>query len=155
MRKTAIPAAAILALSLMLSACSGAATDTTSSESTAPESSTTETEAGTDTDTEMMHEEHTGTFEGAGEHSVAGTVTVSGTEIVLEGYSSDEGPDLNIYLTNGNDEDAVAGGMQIDAVAYDEASQTFTFDAMDVSGYDTVVIYCDKVKAIFGSALLS
>ncbi|WP_010205889.1 DM13 domain-containing protein [Salinibacterium sp. PAMC 21357] len=153
MRKTAITGAAILALSLMLSACSGAATDTTSSESTAPESSASETETGTDT--EMMHEEHTGTFEGAGEHSVAGTVTVSGTEIVLEGYSSDEGPDLNIYLTNGNDEDAVAGGMQIDAVAYDEASQTFTFDAMDVSGYDTVVIYCDKVKAIFGSALLS
>ena len=147
MRKTAMSAAAILALSLMLSACSGAATDTSSSESTAPESS--------ETETEMMHEEVTGTFEGAGEHSVEGTVTVSDIEIVLSGYSSDEGPDLNIYLTNGNDEDAVAAGMQIDSVVFDEASQTFTFDAMDISGYDTVVIYCDKVKAIFGSASLS
>ncbi|MBH0054732.1 MULTISPECIES: DM13 domain-containing protein [unclassified Salinibacterium] len=147
MRKTAISAAAILALSLMLSACSGAATDTSSSESAAPESS--------ETETEMMHEEVTGTFEGAGEHSVEGTVTVSDIEIVLSGYSSDEGPDLNIYLTNGNDEDAVAAGMQIDSVVFDEASQTFTFDAMDISGYDTVVIYCDKVKAIFGSASLS
>ncbi|MBH0131137.1 DM13 domain-containing protein [Salinibacterium sp. NK8237] len=149
MRKTATSAAAILALSLMLSACSGAATDTSSSESTAPESSETET------DTEMMHEELTGTFEGTSEHAVEGTVTVSDTEIVLSGYSSDEGPDLNIYLTNGNDEDAVAAGMQIDSVVFDEASQTFTFDAMDISGYDTVVIYCDKVKAIFGSAPLA
>ncbi|QYH36871.1 DM13 domain-containing protein [Salinibacterium sp. M195] len=147
MRKTAITGAAILALSLMLSACSGAATDTSSSEPAAPEASQSQSQ------TEEVT--RTGTFEGAGDKSVAGTVTVSDSEIVLSGYSSDEGPDLHVYLTNGNDEDAVAAGMLIDSVVFDEASQTFTFDAMDVSGYDTIVIYCDKVKAIFGSALLS
>lgn len=145
MRKTAISGAAILALSLMLSACSGAATDTSSSEPAAPEASQSQAEEVT----------RTGTFEGAGDKSVAGTVTVSDSEIVLSGYSSDEGPDLHVYLTNGSDEDAIAAGMQIDSVVFDEASQTFSFDAMDVSGYDTVVIYCDKVKAVFGSALLS
>lgn len=149
MRKPVISGAAILALSLMLSACSGAATDTTSSESTAPESSQSETVAPVDEVT------RTGEFAGQGDKSVAGTVTVSDSEIVISGYSSDEGPDLHIYLTNGDDEDAIAAGMQIDSVVFDEETQTFTFDAMDVSGYDTVVIYCDKVKAIFGSALLS
>jgi ABC-type glycerol-3-phosphate transport system substrate-binding protein len=145
MRKTALTGAAILALSLMLSACSAGGTDTTTSESAAPEASQSQAEEVT----------RTGDFEGAGDKSVAGTVTVSDSEIVLSGYSSDEGPDLHVYLTNGSDEDAVAAGMLIDSVVFDEASQTFTFDAMDVSGYDTVVIYCDKVKAIFGSALLS
>ncbi|MGV8859284.1 DM13 domain-containing protein [Rhodoglobus sp.] len=145
MRKTALTASAILALSLMLSACSGAATDTSSSEPAAPEASQSQTDEVT----------RTGTFEGAGDKSVAGTVTVSDSEIVLSGYSSDEGPDLHVYLTNGSDEDAVAAGMLIDSVVFDEASQTFTLDGVDVAGYDTVVIYCDKVKAIFGSASLS
>jgi len=149
MRKSVISGAAILALSLMLSACSGAATDTTSSEPAAPESSQSESAAPVDEVT------RTGDFAGQGEKSVAGTVTVSDSEIVLSDYSSDEGPDLHIYLTNGDDEAAISAGMLIDTVLFDEATQTFTLDGVDVAGYDTVVIYCDKVKAIFGSALLS
>jgi hypothetical protein len=145
MRKTALTGAAILALSLMLSACSAAGTDSTTTEPAAPEASQSETEAVT----------RTGDFEGSGDKSVAGSVTVSDSEIVLSGYSSDEGPDLHVYLTNGAEEADIAAGMQIETVAFDEASQTFTLDGVNVADYDTVVIYCDKVKAVFGSASLS
>jgi hypothetical protein len=86
---------------------------------------------------------------------VAGTVEVSDTEIVLSGYSSDEGPDLHVYLTNGTDEAAVAAGTEIDVVAFDVESQTFALDGVDVAGYDTVVIHCDKAKAVFGAAALA
>ncbi|MFI2489282.1 DM13 domain-containing protein [Promicromonospora kroppenstedtii] len=94
----------------------------------------------------------TGTFEGLNDKSVAGMVEVSDTELVLSGYSSDEGPDLHVYLTDGTDEAAVAAGTEIDVVAFDEASQTFALDGVDVAGYDTVVIHCDKAKAVFGAA---
>ncbi len=145
MRKTALTGAAILALSLMLSACSAGGTDTTTTEPAAPEASQSATEAVT----------RAGDFEGSGDKSVAGSVAVSDSEIVLSGYSSDEGPDLHVYLTNGTEEADVASGMQIETVAFDEASQTFTLDGVNVADYDTVVIYCDKVKAVFGSASLS
>jgi len=145
MRKTALTGAAILALSLMLSACSAAGTDSTTTEPAAPEASQSETEAVT----------RAGDVEGSGDKSVAGSVTVSDSEIVLSGYSSDEGPDLHVYLTNGAEEADIAAGMQIETVVFDEASQTFTLDGVNVADYDTVVIYCDKVKAVFGSASLS
>jgi hypothetical protein len=145
MRKTALTGAAILALSLMLSACSAGGTGSTTTEPAAPEASQSETEAVT----------RGGDFEGSGDKSVAGSVTVSDSEIVLSGYSSDEGPDLHVYLTNGTEEADIAAGMQIETVAFDEASQTFTLDGVNVADYDTVVIYCDKVKAVFGSASLS
>ncbi|TPX01184.1 DM13 domain-containing protein, partial [Schumannella luteola] len=70
-------------------------------------------------------------------------------------FSSSEGPDLHIYLTNGDDEAAVEAGMEISTVSFSEASQTFSLSGVDVSGYDTVVIHCDKAKAVFGAASLS
>jgi electron transfer DM13 len=75
--------------------------------------------------------------------------------VVLAGFSSDAGPDLHIYLTNGATESGVASGKQLGAISYDKASQTFSLGGVDPSRYTTVVIHCDKAKAVFGDASLS
>jgi hypothetical protein len=97
----------------------------------------------------------TGTFKCANGKTVAGTVNVSGGNLVLSGFSSDAGPDLHVYLANGSSENDVAAGKQLGAVSYDQASQTFALSGADPSKYSTVVIHCDKAKATFGDAALS
>ncbi|MBS1908044.1 MAG: DM13 domain-containing protein [Actinobacteria bacterium] len=156
MRKTAfVPASigvAVLALGLSLAGCSSTpggsapSSDTMSTSSSEPNSSPMSS-------TDAMHK--TGTFMGLNGKKVRGSVTVSGSELMLSGFSSDEGPDLHVYLTNGTDEAAVSAGTQIDAVAFDKASQTFMLSGVDFSKYTDVVIHCDKAKAVFGAASLS
>lgn len=151
MRSTAIKGAALLTIALALAACSGSKAPTagpTMSQSmsapamTAPAMSPS---AGT----------RTGAFGGLNDKHVAGTATVTNTQIVLSGFSSDAGPDLHIYLTNGTDEKAVAAGKGFGSAAFDKASQTFSTNGVDTSSYTTVVIHCDKAKAVFGAATLT
>ena len=142
---------AVLALGLTLAGCSSTpaasspSADTMSSSSSSPMPSS----------SAMDHMTMTGTFMGLNGKAVKGTVTVSASELTLTGFSSDEGPDLHIYLTNGTDEAAVAAGKQIDAVAFDKDSQSFMLNGVDPSMYKDVVIHCDKAKAVFGAAALS
>lgn len=96
-----------------------------------------------------------GTFQGANGKAVAGTATIEDDTLTLTEFSSDEGPDLHLYLTSGDDEGAIAEGMELGTVAWDEAEQTFPLEGADVSGFDHVVVHCDKAKAVFGSAPLS
>jgi hypothetical protein len=152
MRKTALAGAAVLTATLLLTGCG--ADDGGSGDAMSDQTASSQ-EQSEDMGEDMDMAARTGTFEGLNDKSVAGTVEVSGTELVLSGYSSDEGPDLHVYLTNGTDEAAVAAGTEIDVVAFDEASQTFALDGVDVAGYDTVVIHCDKAKAVFGAASLA
>ncbi|WP_347123754.1 DM13 domain-containing protein [Microbacterium sp. SY138] len=151
MRKIALAATAALTLALALSACSSpAATEDAKPSSSASQSA----DSGIST-TKMDMAEKTGTFAGLNDKKVSGTVTVTDDEIALSGFSSDEGPDLHVYLTNGTDEAAVSAGMLVDAVSFDTATQTFTLDGVDTSEYSYVVIHCDKAKAVFGAAELS
>lgn len=148
MRKTAFVGAALVALALTLTACSATgANDAGSSPAATSQSSSSDSGSGTAAT-------RTGTFSGLNDKKVAGTVTIDGSDIVLSGFSSDEGPDLHIYLTNGTDEAAVTAGTQVDAVAYDKASQTFTLKGVDAASFTDVVIHCDKAKAVFGAATL-
>ncbi|WP_227487948.1 DM13 domain-containing protein [Brachybacterium subflavum] len=96
-----------------------------------------------------------GSFAGANGKSVAGTVSIEDGKLMLSGFSSDEGPDLHLYLAKGDDEAAVGSGMELGDVAYDSAEQTFSVEGVDLSQYDHVVVHCDKAKAVFGSAALS
>ncbi|MFE7505933.1 DM13 domain-containing protein [Promicromonospora sp. NPDC057488] len=156
MRKTALASAAVLTATLLLTGCG--ADDDGSGDAMSEQSMSSQEQSEDMTEDmgdDMAAEARTGTFEGLNDKAVAGTVEVSATEVVLSGYSSDEGPDLHVYLTNGTDEAAVAAGTEIDVVAFDEASQTFALDGVDVAGYDTVVIHCDKAKAVFGAAALA
>ena len=102
----------------------------------------------------MQSASRTGTFHGLNSKTVAGTARVTGGTVALEGFSSDAGPDLHIYLANGTDENAVAAGKELGPVAFDQASQSFSVSGIDTSQYHHVVINCDKAKAVFGSAAL-
>ncbi|HVR00182.1 MAG TPA: DM13 domain-containing protein [Mycobacterium sp.] len=97
----------------------------------------------------------TGSFSGLNGKHVSGTVKVVGGQIVLSDFSSDPGPDLHIYLAAGSDENAVTAGSALGTVAFDKASQAFPVNGVDASKYNTVVIHCDKAKAVFGAAPLA
>ena len=147
MRSTALKGAALLTMALALAAC-GSSKEASSGPAM---SQTTSAPAMS----QSAASTRTGTFAGANGKHVAGTATVTGAQIVLSGFSSDAGPDLHIYLTNGADENAVAAGKEVGNVAFDKASQTFSTNGVDASSYTTVVIHCDKAKAIFGAATLT
>lgn len=98
----------------------------------------------------------TGTFAGENGKNAAGTVTITGDTVVLSGFSSDQGPDLHLYLANGTGESDIAAGTEIGPVSYNTASQTFTLaSGVDASQYSELVVHCDKAKAVFGAAGLS
>ena len=133
--------AAVLAVASGLTACGGAA-----EKPPAPAMSKS---------APAMSAARTGTFTGLNGRQVAGTATLRAGQLVLSGFSADEGADLHIYLTAGTDGDAVSAGESLGAVAYDKASQTFSVPAVDTSGYGTVVVYSDTAKLVFGAAKLT
>lgn len=160
MRAKALATTGLVALALTLSAC-GAGTDAGSGDDmTAPAAE--ESMQSDDMQSDDMQSDDTsadpmaqhGSFAGLNDKSVEGTVTVEGDTVTLSGFSSDEGPDLHLYLANGSDEAAVAAGTELGTVASDEAEQTFTLDGVDAAGFTDVVVHCDKAKAVFGAATL-
>lgn len=158
MRKMTLTGAVLIALTISLAGCSqpGASdeqmSDSSMSQSPMSESPMSESP---DESSEMAAVSLSGDFEGLNDKTVAGTVSIEDDQLKLSGFSSDEGPDLHLYLTNGTDEAAVEAGVRIDAVAWDQESQTFTLDGVDAAQYTDVVIHCDKAKAVFGAAALS
>ncbi|WP_394941101.1 DM13 domain-containing protein [Psychromicrobium sp. YIM B11713] len=149
MRKIAITGAAVFAAALTLSACGGGTSNQASSQG--PTTTTSQSSSSA----QPQAADRMGMFNGLNGKKVSGTVKVTGSEITLTGFSSDEGPDLHVYLTNGSDEAAVTAGKEISSVAFDKASQNFTVSGIDAGSYTTVVIHCDKAKAVFGAASLS
>ena len=144
MRYTTLAGAALLAIAVTLTACS----TSTHSAQPGPQSSQSATAQG-------ASNTRTGTFSGLNAKRVAGTVRVAGGQVTLSDFSSDAGPDLHIYLTNGTDENGVTAGKTLGTVAFDKPWQTFSLAGVDASKYSTVVINCDKAKAVFGAAPLA
>jgi hypothetical protein len=98
----------------------------------------------------------TGTFSGLNGKNAAGSVTITGNTIKLTGFSSDQGPDLHLYLANGTSEAATTAGVEIAPVAWNKSSQTFTIPAgTNAAKYKDLVEHCDKALAVFGAAALS
>lgn len=154
MRKLAIVSLTVLAATALagsLSACSTGTTDAMSSATTKPGTTTSRSSEPSTT----AKTERSGSFAGLNGKKVAGTATLTDTALMLTGFSSDEGPDLHVYLTNGTDEAAVEAGMRIDAISFDSAEQQFPLSGIDLSTYSDVVIHCDKAKAVFGAAKLA
>lgn len=147
MRAKILSVAAVFAAAGALTACGSSSTTATSSSPAAAAPSATSAMA--------TLAARSGAFEGLNDKHVAGTATVSGTEVSLMNFSSDEGPDLHIYLTTGTDESAVTAGKELAPVAFDKTTQEFALNGIDAAKYDTVVIHCDKAKAVFGAAKLA
>ncbi|NMD54371.1 MULTISPECIES: DM13 domain-containing protein [Tsukamurella] len=96
-----------------------------------------------------------GMFAGLNGKNVAGTATITGDAVELTGFSSDEGPDLHLYLAKGTTEADVKGGVRLGAIAYDKAAQRFTIPAgVSSAEYTHLVVHCDKALAVFGAAQL-
>lgn len=146
MRLTALTGAALLSATLALGACSSQTP--TAQTATSPAPTAMHAMA-------MQPASRTGMFDGLNDKHVAGTVRLTGPQLQLSGFSSDSGPDLHFYLTNGSDENAVSAGKELGTVAFDQATQRFSLSGIDASHYHTVVINCDKAKVVFGSARLT
>lgn len=147
---------AVAAAGLALSGCSSSSTDSSSAPASMSSSMATSMATSMQTSSVAMMHSATGTFGGLNDKKVAGTATVADGKVELSGFSSDEGPDLHIYLTNGTDEQAVSAGKELGKIVFNQASQTFTIPTgVDASTYKDVVIHCDKAKAVFGAAPLS
>lgn len=150
-----VPAALLVATPILgLTAC-GSDDDPSSTPMTTTTEASTDMTTDMGADGSMSGETASGTFAGANDKRVSGTVTIEGDHLTLSGFSSDEGPDLHLYLANGSDEAAVADGTVLGTVAWDEADQTFSLDGVDASEFTTVVVHCDKAKAVFGAAELA
>lgn len=154
MRLKVLIGSAAIALALTLTACSGQ-TDAASAPSAPSTSAASPSTSAASPSASSSSASASGTFDGLNGKKVAGTVTIDAGTVTLSGFSSDEGPDLHIYLTDGTDEAAVSAGTELGAVSFDTASQTFSLGSADVSAFTDVVIHCDKAKAVFGAAPLT
>lgn len=142
-----IAAAAAAAFALTLTACG--ANEMKSAGPSSPASSAMTSAMSTASSAARM-----GAFTGLNGKHVGGTATVTGSNLEFTNFSSDEGPDLHVYLTKGSTESDVAAGTQIASIKFDQATQSFPLSGIDTMGYTTVVIHCDKAKAVFGAASL-
>lgn len=146
---TVVGAGVIVAAALALTACSSSSHHSDASGSTTPMTSsmmTSMSAPGTMTQ---------GDFMGLNGKKVGGHAAIAGNRITLTGYSSDEGPDLHLYLANGTTENDVRSGVEISKVSYNTASQTFTLPVgVNASSYQDLVVHCDKALAVFGAAKL-
>lgn len=90
-----------------------------------------------------------GEFKGLNEHSVEGQIKIENDQLTFSNFSTDEGPDLHVYLAKGND---VTTGKQISKIDLKEASQTFDLSSINADDYDTILIYCNQANVAFGAA---
>ncbi|MDQ3402133.1 MAG: DM13 domain-containing protein [Actinomycetota bacterium] len=99
------------------------------------------------------------------EHATSGTARVldqGGARLLrLEGFSTSDGPDLHVWLT-----DASAGGswgkyddgrhVTLGKLKATDGNQNYTIPAdADLDGLRSVVIWCDRFNVAFGSAPLA
>ncbi|MUL48013.1 DM13 domain-containing protein [Mycobacterium sp. CBMA293] len=149
MRIKPIAAGAAALFALTLTACgTNEMAKSAGSSSTAPMTTAMQTTAVQQAAARM------GEFAGLGGKHVSGSAAVNGSTLEFTNFSSDEGPDLHAYLANGSSESDVAARKQISTIKFDQASQSFSLSGVDVGNYSTVVINCDKAKAVFGAASL-
>lgn len=151
MRTKIIIATSALGLALAVGGCSSqSAADNSPGATTSSAASQQSSTASDPTASGSSAGSETGTFHGLNGKSVQGTVTVADGTVTLSGFSSDEGPDLHLYLAKGTDENAVAAGTELGPVDFKKASQSFKISG-DVDFTD-VLVHCDKAKAVFGAA---
>ncbi len=96
-----------------------------------------------------------GMFEGLAGHNAQGTAKIiqvnDMTFLRFENFQVTNGPDLRVYITpDGN----VKNGVHLDKLKGSKGDQNYLLENIDISVYDTVVIYCQPFGAYFGQAEL-
>lgn len=89
-----------------------------------------------------------GNFSSEKNHSVKGDIKIEGGKLMLSNFSTDEGPDLYVYLAKGKNID---DAKQIAKIDLTSENQSFELNNVDAENYDTVLIYCNKAHELFGS----
>ena len=100
------------------------------------------------------------------EHTTSGTASLvklpdGGLVLRLENLASSDGPDVKVWLSNqeaGGDWFKYRSGKWLDlgAVKATHGNQNYAIPAgADISGLDTVVLWCDRFSVAFGSAGLN
>lgn len=99
-----------------------------------------------------------GTFEGR-EHDTSGTAHVlvgaDGERFVrFESFETSNGPDLRVFLAP--DESGVDGAVDLGPLQGNIGDQNYAVPAgTDLSGLDTVLVWCVRFEALFGAATLT
>jgi hypothetical protein len=102
----------------------------------------------------------TGGFGSHNDYTVTGTAAVvtrpdGSRELVLQDLMSDNGPDLQLYLspvTGGQ----VDGGVKLGPLKGNVGTQVYELPAdVDLASVPTVVIWCERFSRAFGSATLT
>lgn len=96
-----------------------------------------------------------GMFEGLAGHQAQGTAKIiqvsDQTFLRFENFQVTNGPDLRVYITPDGD---VKNGIHLEKLKGSRGDQNYLLENIDVSVYDTVVIYCQPFSAYFGQAEL-
>lgn len=106
-----------------------------------------------------------GTFEDFDDfHRGSGTATIyqleDGTHLLrLEGFEVTNGPDLHVLLVpdpDPHDRDAIAGYVDLGSLKGNIGNQNYPIPAdVDISEFNSVVIYCQPFHVVFSTAPLS
>ncbi|MBK5278125.1 MAG: DM13 domain-containing protein [Bacteroidia bacterium] len=94
-----------------------------------------------------------GTFVGVG-HTVSGTAAVyesAGKKtVLLEPFSSQNGPDLKIYLSK---DDKASSYISLGKLKSTEGKQSYEIpDNPDLADYKYVLVWCEQFTVVFGKA---
>jgi len=96
-----------------------------------------------------------GTFEGLAGHNAEGIAKIIQVNdmsfLRFEKFQVTNGPDLRVYITPDGD---VKNGIHLEKLKGSKGDQNYSLDGIDVSVYDTVVIYCQPFGVYFGQAQL-
>ncbi len=103
-----------------------------------------------------------GTFASRNRYTTAGTATVyelpdGSRTLRLEDFETTNGPDLFVYLTaadaDASDPELERDFIDVGGLRGNLGNQNYALpDAVDLSGYDTVVIWCRRFGVSFGAA---
>jgi FlaG/FlaF family flagellin (archaellin) len=102
--------------------------------------------------------QYRGTFAGR-EHDTTGSAVVLSDAndarfLRFESFETSNGPDVHVFLAR--DESGVAGAVDLGPLKGNIGDQNYSIPAdVDLSGLDTVLVWCVRFSALFGAATLS
>lgn len=117
-----------------------------------PISETMDEMASSDSSIELLK---SGMFEGLAGHEAKGTAKIIQVNDMVflrfENFQVTNGPDLRVYITSNGD---VKNGIHLEKLKGSKGDQNYILENIDVSVYNTVVIYCQPFGVYFGQAKL-
>lgn len=94
----------------------------------------------------------TGEFKSSGTESVSGTARVEDKILYLENFSTNNGPDLKVYISK---DMSASDYIRVGDLKADSGDQQYSLDkSIDFTKYPYVLIWCEQFTVLFGYAKL-